>query len=103
MRTAVIPCVRARDAVVGELVANRLPGLAAVVGARHHLAEPAAALRDVDAVRIRRGTLHVIDLPAREMRPRYVPALSLPVGGESERPLPCADKHSYSAHCTFSP
>ena len=36
MRRAVVPLVRAGDAVVDELVAHRLPGLAAVVGALDH-------------------------------------------------------------------
>ena len=49
VRRAVVPLVRAGHAVVGELVADRLPGLAAVVGALDHLAEPAAGLRRVDA------------------------------------------------------
>ena len=40
-------------AVVGELVAHRLPGLAAVVGALDQLPEPAARLRRVDPVRDR--------------------------------------------------
>ena len=42
MRRAVVPLVGAGHAVVGELVADRLPGLAAVVRALDHLAEPAA-------------------------------------------------------------
>jgi hypothetical protein len=41
MGRAVIPLVRARDSVVGEVVADRGPGLAAIVGALHDLAEPA--------------------------------------------------------------
>ena len=44
MRRAVVPLVSAGDAVVGELVAHRLPGLAAVIGALDHLPEPAAAI-----------------------------------------------------------
>ena len=43
VRRAVVPLVRAGHAVVDELVADRLPGLAAVVRALDQLAEPAAA------------------------------------------------------------
>ena len=43
MRRAVVPLVRAGHAVVDELVADRLPGLAAVVRALDQLPEPAAA------------------------------------------------------------
>src|SRR5262249_43767548 len=48
------------------------------------LAEPSAALRRVDAVRIRRRRLHVIDLPAGEVRAGDLPVLALAVGGEDE-------------------
>ena len=41
MRRAVVPLVRAGHAVVHELVAHRLPRLAAVVRALDHLPEPA--------------------------------------------------------------
>src|SRR5436309_15732301 len=40
MLRAVVPLVRARNPVVGELVAHRLPGLPAVVGTLHDLAVP---------------------------------------------------------------
>jgi hypothetical protein len=41
---AVVPLMGARHAVVLELVADRLPCLAAIVRALHRLAEPAARL-----------------------------------------------------------
>ena len=53
VRRAVVPLVGAGHAVVGELVADRLPRLAAVVGALDHLPEPAAGLRRVEPVRDR--------------------------------------------------
>ena len=75
------------DAVVGELVADRLPGLAAVVGALDDLPEPAARLRGVEPVRVGRGTLEVVDLPAGKMRTADLPFRSLAVGCENERAL----------------
>ena len=65
MRRAVVPLMRAGHAVVHELVADRLPRLAAVVRPLNQLPEPAARLRRVEAVRIGRRSLEVIDLPAR--------------------------------------
>ena len=56
MRRAVVPLVRAGNAVVCELVADRLPGLAAVVGALDDLSEPAAGLRRIQPVRDRRAS-----------------------------------------------
>ena len=79
VRRAVVPLVRAGHAVVRELVADRLPGLAAVVRPLNRLAEPAARLRRVKPIRIGRRTLEVVDLPAAEMRPADVPFLALAV------------------------
>ena len=68
MRRAVVPLVRAGDAVVDELVAHGLPGLAAVVAALDHLPEPAAGLRGVEPIRIDGRAFQMIDLPAAEER-----------------------------------
>src|SRR5438105_15619570 len=59
-RRAVIVLVGAGLALVHELVAHRLPGLPAVVGALDQLPEPAGRLRGIDAVRIGGSTLDVI-------------------------------------------
>ena len=98
VRRAVVPLVRAGHAVVGELVAHRLPGLAAVVRALDHLAEPAAGLRRVEPVRIHRRALEVVDLPAPEVRAADVPLLALAVRRQDERALARADEYSYPAH-----
>src|SRR5271165_1051134 len=66
MGRAVVPLVRAGDAVVHELVAHRLPRLAAVAGALDLLPEPAAALRCIQPVRIDGRALEMVDLPASE-------------------------------------
>src|SRR5262245_55671391 len=98
MRRAVVPLVRAGSAVVDELVTDGLPGLAAVAGALHHLAEPAARLRRVDAVGIRGGSLHVVDLPAAEVGAGDVPALPLAVGGEDEGALAGPHQNANVSH-----
>ena len=98
VRRAVVPLVRAGDAVVDELVAHRLPGLAAVVGALDHLPEPAAGLRGVEPVRIDGRALEVIDLPAAEMRAVDVPLPARAVGGEDERALARADENANGRH-----
>ena len=69
-----------------------MPGFAAVVGALNDLAEPAAGLRGVDAVRIDGRALEVVDLPAGEVRAADVPLLALAVGGEDERAFAGADQ-----------
>ena len=76
MRRAVVPLVRAGDAFVGELVADRLPGRAAIVGPLHHLAEPAAGLGRVDAIGIRGGPFQVVHLPSSKEGPADVPVLA---------------------------
>src|SRR4051812_5448595 len=91
MRGAIIPLMGARDAVVGELIADSLPGFAAVVGPLDHLPEPAAALGCVDAIRVHWRAFHVVDLPAGKMRPANIPFVSLAVGGQDEGAFACAD------------
>src|SRR5262249_39791071 len=95
---AVVPLVRARDAVVLELVADRLPRLAAVIGSLDHLPEPAAGLRRIESVRVDRRTLDVVDLPPREVGAADLPPLPLPVRRQDERALARAHQDSYSAH-----
>ena len=56
-----------------------MPGLAAIVRALDHLAEPSAGLRSVNAVRVDGRTFQVIQLPASEMRTADVPFLALSV------------------------
>ena len=87
MRRAVVPLVRRRAAVVGELVADRFPGRAAVVRALDDLPEPAAALRGVETVRIDGRSFDVIDLPAAEMRTADVPAFLVPSDVSRKAPL----------------
>src|SRR5690242_1001701 len=69
MWRAVVPLVRARYALVRELVADRRPRFSAVIGPLYHLAKPARGLRSVDPVRVYRRALHVVDLPPGEVRP----------------------------------
>ncbi len=95
---SVVPEMVADSAFVGELVADRLPGLAAVAGALDHLAEPAARLRRVDSIRVGGRSLHVIDLPAAEVRAAHVPAFALAVRGQDEGAFSSADQYSHAAH-----
>ncbi len=73
VRRAVVPLVRAGNAVVGEVVADGRPGFAAVVGALHDLAEPAGGLRGVEAVWVGGRALEVVDFPAGESAGRRPP------------------------------
>src|SRR5581483_12067723 len=81
-----------------ELIPDRRPRPAAVVGALDDLAEPARALRRPDAVRRRRRALHVVDLPPAEERAGDAPPLARAVRFEDERPLPRADENPDAAH-----
>ena len=98
VRRAVIPLVRAGNAVVDELVAHRLPRLAAVVGALDQLPEPTAGLRRIEAIRIDRRTLDVVDFPAAKVRAGDVPLFALAIGREDECAFARADQNSNSAH-----
>src|SRR3954447_4820712 len=98
MRRAVVPQMRAGHAVVDELVAHRLPGLAPVVGALDHLPEPAAGLRRIEAIRVGGRALEVVHLPAREVGAADVPAVALAVRRQDERALARPHQYPYSAH-----
>src|SRR6266403_1257722 len=74
------------------------PSLAAVVGALNDLPKPAAALRGKDAIRIDRGPLQVVHLPAGKMRTTDVPLFAFSVGAQNECALPCSHQYSYLAH-----
>ena len=87
MRRAVIPLVCARHALVHELVAGGFPAPTAVARALDLLSEPAARLRHVQPIRVHRRALHVVDLPATEVRAAHIPALALPIGSRMNAPL----------------
>src|SRR3954470_14675663 len=76
---AVVPLVRARLAVVGELVADRLPGLAAVIRPLDDLTVPAGRLARIEPIRVDRRALQVVHLPAREKPAFDAPAAPRPV------------------------
>src|SRR5450432_809441 len=98
MLRAVIPLVRAGDAIVFEFVADRFPGLAAVAGALNQLPKPTAALRSVESIGIGGRTLEVENLPTGKMRAGNVPTLALAVGSQNECAFARAHQHSYAAH-----
>jgi hypothetical protein len=101
MRGAVVPLVGTRDTVVTEIVAHRIPGDSAVIRALDKLAEPAAALGGVKAIRIGGRTRDMKNLPSREMRSLHVPLPTPLVGGEDECALSRADQDPYSGHCSL--
>ena len=115
MLGAVIPLVRAGGAFIRKLVAlalgktagalqllraaaRRVPSQPAVIGALDDLAEPAAGLRCINAVGIRRRTFEVINLPARKMRPADLPVLPAAVRRQDERPFLGAGQYANGAH-----
>src|SRR5262249_3778411 len=95
---AVVPEGRADGTLVRELVSHRLPRLAAIATALDQLPEPAAGLGGIQAIRIGRRSLEVVDLPAPEVRAADVPSLPGAVCRQHERALPCSDQDPYSAH-----
>src|SRR6516165_5962322 len=82
---SVVPLMSASLSLVNELVAHGLPRLSAVVGPLNHLAEPAAGLRCIDAVRVNRRAFHVVDLPAGKVGLADIPLPALAIGRQDER------------------
>src|SRR5690242_1329817 len=94
MLRAVVPKVSSDFAFVNKLIAlaarhafrpfqilraaaGCVPGLAAIIGTLNDLAEPAARLRSVNAIRVRGRSFEMINFPAREMRAADFPTLAL--------------------------
>src|SRR5262245_50517396 len=75
-----------------------MPVLAAVVRALNDLPEPAAGLRDVDPVRVRQRTLHVVNLPPGKERSADIPFVALAVRGQDECALARTGEDSNAAH-----
>src|SRR5579862_871730 len=98
MGRAVIPLMRAGYTVVDELVAHGLPRFSSVVRALHHLTEPAARLRSVQPIRIRRRSLHVVNFPAGKVRAADVPICALAIRRQHKCPFSRAHQYSYLAH-----
>ncbi len=98
MLAAVVPLVCAGITGILKLVADRLPCLAAVVGALDDLPEPATGLRRVNPVRIHRRTLEMIDFPTGKVWAADVPFLASFIRGQDERALACPDQHSHLTH-----
>src|SRR5438093_19392 len=103
MRRAVVPQVRAGDAVVHELVTHWLPRLATVARALDHLPEPGRGLRRIEPIRVSGRSLEVVDLPARKVGATDVPPLTLCVRRQDERALARANQCSYPAHSSSFP
>src|SRR5215469_14784050 len=98
MRGAVVPLVRARRAVVAELVPDRIPRLAAVIRALDNLPRPPARLRCIQPVRIGRRALYVIDLPATEEWSGDIPVPARAVRAEDEATLAGSHEYPYCGH-----
>src|SRR5580704_16560884 len=87
MRRAIVPLMRARNAVVGELVAGRLPSLAAIVRTLDQLSVPACGLGYVQPVGVDGRCLQMVNLPAAEVRPADVLLVARSIGTKNKRSL----------------
>src|SRR5687768_3594479 len=92
VRRAIVPLVSAGNAVVFELVADRLPCLSTVVGTLDLLSEPSGVLRRIEPIRIRGGPFVMDELPAHEVRLADVPSLALSVRRHDECTLACTNQ-----------
>lgn len=87
MRRAIVPLVRARHAVVGELVIYRSPRLAAIVRTLHKLPKPATALRRINAVGVNRRALQVVQFKPGKCGPLTVQFSRLPSDSRMKAPF----------------
>src|SRR5260370_10832202 len=95
---AVVPLVRAGDAVKHEFVAHRLPSLAAVIGALNQLPEPIAVLRRIEPIQIGGRSREMIDLPASKVGGNDIPPGPLFVGSPDEYTPVRPPQYAYTTH-----
>src|SRR5262249_38311868 len=76
------------------------PRLPAIVRSLQNLAEPAAGLRRINAVRFGGRSLHVLDLPAGKMRTAHFPVFPLSILVQNEPALARSNQPPYSAPCS---
>ena len=79
MRCAIIPLMRAGNAIISKLVARRFPGFPAIVGALDHLPEPTAGLRGVDSIGIDGRTFEMVDFPSAKVGTGDIPMFTVGV------------------------
>src|SRR5580704_7138 len=72
-----------------------VPCLPAVIGSLNQLSEPPAGLRRIQPVRVRGRSLHVVNLPAREVRAADVPLVALTVRLQNESAFARTDQNSH--------
>src|ERR1700690_4032835 len=101
MLCAVIPKMCARYSIIGKLIAYRLPCFAPIIRALDHLSEPVGRLRGIDSIWVSRRSIHMVDFPAREMRPPDIPLLALFISCQNECTLMGTNQYSYSVHMLF--
>src|SRR5262249_26385825 len=97
-RRAVVPLVGAGGALVGELVADRVPALAAVAGLLDELAEPAGILRRIEPIGVGRRALEVVDLPGGEGWWSDGPGVAPAIRSQDEGAFACTDQDTDGAH-----
>src|SRR5580704_3984609 len=98
VRSAVVPLMRAGNAVIHKFISDRLPPLSAVIGSLNQLPKPSGGLRRVQPIRVRWRSFEVINLPARKVRAAHIPAFALAVRGQHERALARSNQNSHTAH-----
>src|SRR5262245_39190965 len=100
MRRAVVPLMRAGDAVIQEFVTDCLPGFPTVIGTLYQLPKPGAVLRGIEVRWVSGRSLQMEYLPARKMRASNLPLLARCIGSQNECPLAGSHQYSYTAHLT---
>src|SRR5262245_942733 len=98
VRCAIVPLMRAGDAIVRELVSHWLPGLAPIVGTLDLLPKPAAGLRRIQPMRVNGRAREVVNLPAAKVGATHIPPCALRVRRQYERALARPNKYPYRAH-----
>src|ERR1700722_8458146 len=84
MRRAVVPLMRAWDAIVQTFVTNRLPSSPTVIGALFQLPKPSAVPRAIKPLRVSGRSVQMEYLPAAKMGATNLPLFAHCIESQNE-------------------
>src|SRR6185295_6966436 len=98
VRRAVVPLMRAWDAVVQESVTDWLPSFPAVIGTLYQLPKPSAVLRGIKPLRVNGRSLQMEYLPGRKNGASNLPLFAHCIGSGNECPFARPRQYAYAGH-----
>src|ERR1041385_737535 len=101
MRRAIVPLMRAWDAVVQEFVTDWRPRFPAVIGTLYQLPKPSAVLGGIKPLCVSGRSLQMEYLPPGKVGASNLPLLAHCIGSQDECTFARPHQNSYTAHLSL--